>query len=156
MLLLNLEIIKKTRMVFAPGVKICRVHQEETASNTSVRSVRSFLSSLAGEKGIEQWQMEHARNALVFLYHDFLKLLKIGLRRSVSKSRPRKSTCKQFNREKECDFVDKISSKQDLRRALGQEILFWQPFIILRRFRVNRSNRKIWPQFLHFLEFSNS
>jgi hypothetical protein len=54
-------------MVFAPGVKICRVHQEETASITSFHSVRSFLSSLAGQMGIEQRQMEHARNALVFL-----------------------------------------------------------------------------------------
>ncbi len=63
--------------------------------------------------------MEHARNALVFLYHDFLKLLKIRLRRSVSKSRPKKSKDKQVNREKEWNFVNKISSKAELKQGIG-------------------------------------
>ena len=63
--------------------------------------------------------MEHARNALVFLYHDFLKLLKIGLRRSVDKTRPKQSKGKQASREKKCDFVNKISCKAELKEGIG-------------------------------------
>ncbi|RLB87911.1 MAG: hypothetical protein DRH10_08435 [Deltaproteobacteria bacterium] len=36
--------------------------------------VHSFLNQLERQDGIEQWKVEQARDALIFLYRDSLKL----------------------------------------------------------------------------------
>jgi len=40
----------------------------------SVKDICDFLKGLEVQKGIEPWQVDQARKALIFLYRDFFKL----------------------------------------------------------------------------------
>jgi hypothetical protein len=40
----------------------------------SVKGIGGFLKVLEVQKGIEPWQVDQARKALIFLYRDFFKL----------------------------------------------------------------------------------
>lgn len=75
----------------------------------SSKDVHSFLNQLERQDGIEQWQVEQAREALVFLYRDFLKL---NLR--SKKSTVKKKGQKVQENKAESHFLDNIVSKTEL------------------------------------------
>jgi len=70
---------------------IC-VGQEDLLSQSSGKPIRSrssedvktFLNSLKGQAGVEPWQIKEAKDALVTLYRDFLKIDLRGQGRGVS------------------------------------------------------------------------
>jgi len=75
----------------------------------SSKDVHSFLNQLKRQDGIEPWQVEQARDAVIFLYRDFLKL----------KLRSQKSTVKKKGQKVEENkgesrFLDSIVSKTEL------------------------------------------
>ena len=75
----------------------------------SSKDVHSFLNQLERQDGIEQWQVEQAREALVFLYRDFLKL---NLR--SKKSTVKKKGQKVEENKGKSHFLDNIVSKTEL------------------------------------------
>jgi len=70
------------------------------------------LSCLEAQKGIEPWQMEQAREALILLYRDFLKINlrfeKLGNRKKVRRS------INVGEKKNEAGFLDCIVLKTDL------------------------------------------
>lgn len=57
----------------------------------SAEDVKDFLSGLENEPGVEPWQVKQAQDALLSLYHDFLKI-DLGIQKIVPDSLKANST----------------------------------------------------------------
>ena len=79
----------------------------------SSEDVHSFLNEMENQKGIEPWQVSQARDALVFLYKNFLKLnIKPEKPTGLQKGKDRAG--KTTEKKEDSDFLDNVVSKDKL------------------------------------------
>jgi integron integrase len=77
----------------------------------SAEDVYSFLADLETQKGFEAWRVDQARDALIFLYRDFLKF-DLKLQKMGGEQGRKSPKIKKDNEEAE--FLDRVISKSDL------------------------------------------
>ena len=79
----------------------------------SSEDVNSFLNEMESQRGIEPWQVSQARDALVFLYKNFLKL-DLKPEKPADRLKGKDEAGKTDEKKEDSGFLDNVVSKDKL------------------------------------------